>query len=155
MGVTPEERELGTYGGGGSWANSQGGSGMNPLIGAALIGTGSDFLSGFLSGGNSKQLKSVYSQIQGMLQSNEDVLPVGQISNQLDYLSAPGSQATAQHLSKRLGISSPLAQAGLAKMNQQFRQESILDLLKNNAMLKNQRQLTLTQLLSGLATQFK
>jgi len=125
-----------------------------PVVVAAGITAGADLLSGLLAGGNSKQLKQAYAYIQKLLAQNEDILPVGQIQNQIDYMNAPGFEQTAQGLSKRLGLSSPLAQAGLAKMNQGFKQQSYLDLIKQNALGKSQRNLSLTQMLAQLAGQF-
>ncbi len=114
----------GSQGGFGQAAGSFGGtllaSGGNPYLAAAMA-FGPPLLEGIgsLIGGPSRSQKAnrgLLSQFQGQLNAPPpDFLNINKIFQDLQLGLRPQIQAQAQNLSSRLGISSPLAQAGLAQ----------------------------------------
>ena len=95
-------------------------SGGNPLLAAGIFG-GSQLLSGLgsLIGGPSRSQKAnrgLFANFQQQLgQPPPDFLNINRVFGDLQTSLRPQMQAQAQGLSNRLGISSPLAQAGLAQ----------------------------------------
>lgn len=95
-------------------------SGGNPLLAAGIFG-GSQLLSGLggLIGGPSRGQKAnrgLFANFQQQLgQPPPDFLNINRVFGDLQTSLRPQMQAQAQGLSNRLGISSPLAQAGLAQ----------------------------------------
>ncbi len=96
------------------------GSGGNPLLGAGLA-FGPPLLNalGGLIGGPSRSQKAnrgLFANFQQQLgQPPPDFLNINRVFGDLQTSLRPQLQAQAQGLSNRLGISSPLAQAGLAQ----------------------------------------
>ena len=94
--------------------------GMNPYLAAGLA-FGGPLLQGIgsLIGGPSRSQKAnrgLLSRFQGQLgQPPPDFLNINKVFQDLQLGLRPQIEAQAQGLSKRLGISSPLARAGLAQ----------------------------------------
>lgn len=94
--------------------------GISPLQ-LGLLGLGGNLLQGFgsLIGGASRSQKAnrgLLGQFQGQLNAPPpDFLNINRVFGDLQAGLRPQIQAQAQNLSSRLGISSPLAQAGLAQ----------------------------------------
>ncbi len=97
------------------------GSGGNPLLAAGLT-FGPPLLNAFgsLIGGASRSQKAnrgLFDEFTQESQGTPDFLNQNQVFGDLQAAQRPQLQAQAQSLSNRLGISSPLAQAGIAQNN--------------------------------------
>jgi len=142
---------FGGLGLGGSFALSGG----NPLLAAGIFG-GGQLLSGLgsLIGGPSRSQKlsrNLFSSAQGQL--GQQVFNPFSFLGNIQAAMRPQLQRQAQGLSNRLGISSPLAQAGLAQLNSSTFADILNKLQLQSVQLQTQRDIALRRIMLGAAAQ--
>lgn len=122
----------------------------SPLGGAGLLNFGGSLLGGLgsLIGGPSQSQKRSR-EVFGLAKSayGQPAFNPQTIFQNLQYGLEPQFQEQAQGLSKRLGLSSPLAQAGLAKQRQSSLANLFGQIQMQSLAQQNQRDLQLLQLM--------
>ena len=129
-------------------------SAIAPLVGAALITTGGQLLGGLggLIGGPSKSQRMSRNIFDiASEERNKQPFNPQTIFQNLQYGLEPQFQEQAQGLSKRLGLSSPLAQAGLAKQRQSAMAQLFGQIQMQSLAQQSQRDLQLLNLMLSSA----